>query len=115
MNTDNVVADSNENVALKLIDEMSFWMSEQGVVDTQSWKQGVRPEVYTTADRHVERFWLNRHWVQLFTSLPMDEIIKTREARGCLMNGECPLSEYVRKFKTVVIPYAIRLGILKTA
>lgn len=116
MDTHNVEPAVTQSVALKLTDEMSHWMANAGVIDTESWKVGLHKEAVNAVDRNVERFWLNRHWRQLLTKgLSMEDTLKTREARGCLMDGDCPLPEYIRKFQTVVIPCAIQMGILKTA
>lgn len=114
MNTDNVDTASEQPVALNLITEITEYLRQAGVENPEAWQVGLKAEAHTTNDRNVQRFLINRQWTQILSNLPLEEVIKTREARGCLMNGECEISEYIRKFRQVVIPCAIKLGLLKT-
>lgn len=108
MNIDSVEV----NRPFSLVEEITAMITEAGHPSPDSWKTGLKAEVYTAQDVNHQRFIINRHWVQIFTSLPIDQIEKTRDARGCLMNGECDLADYMRLFKLVVVPCAIELNLL---
>lgn len=90
------------------------WLLEQaGVANPQSWMDGLHPEALSHPDINVQRFQINRHWVNKFTSLKTeDEVLQTRNARGCLMGIQASLEDYLRLFKDEVIPCAIRMNLL---
>ncbi len=108
MNNDTVV----DLTQFILSQEITAWLRAAGHPTPESWMVGLKPEATSSPDLNIQRFLINRHWVQIFTSLPINEIEKTRDARGCLMNGQCELPDYIRLFKEVVIPCAMNLNLL---
>lgn len=97
-----------------LAHHITYLLQEAGVENPQQWLEGLHPEALTHPDIHVQRFQINRRWVEIFTSLKTeDEILQTRNARGCLMGIQCSLEDYLRLFTDEVIPCAIRMGLLK--
>lgn len=111
MNTDAV-----EDVKpLSLVETITHMLREAGHANPESWIEfgnGLKEEAKVSQDINIQRFLINRHWVQIFTSVPFDLVEKTRNARSCLMNGECDLSDYIRLFKEIVVPCAIEMKLL---
>ena len=112
---DTVAKEGQQDKPFSLVHHITFLLEQAGVVNPADWQVGLSPEALSSTDIEIQRFLINRQWNSLFISLPTeDQILQTRNARGCLMHGpSCPLEDYLRLFKTEVIPCAIRMGLLK--
>ncbi len=96
-----------------LVHAITHLLEQANIEDAQNWTVGLNQEALTSTDIHVQRFWINRHWVHAFTSLPTEEqVAETLNARGCLQGIQCSLEDYMRLFETQVIPCAIKMNIL---
>lgn len=98
-----------------LPDHVSFLLERAGVANPRDWTTGLDPEAFTSPDVQLQRKHVNRHLLYLFAQLATDaDILKTRNARGCLMGAElCPLEDWLRLFEKEVIPCLIEVGLLQ--
>jgi hypothetical protein len=114
MDTNTVESDVPAEKPFSLAHHVIYLLEKNGIINPQEWLKGLNPEALATDDVNVQRFHINRCWTSIFLSLPTtDEILSTRNARGCLMNGQCTLEDWSRLFDSEVIPCAIKTGLLK--
>lgn len=100
---------------LDLVSQVCDMLKRNGANAT-SWLGWLHPEAINTGDLNIQRFHINRAWVSVFATLTNDDdILKSRNARGCLMNGKCSLEDWIRLFETKVIPSALELGVVAPA
>lgn len=113
MTTDTVEDPNLVPKPMVIADHVTYLLEQANVADTESWKAKLHPEALTSTDIDIQRFHVNRCWIDIFTSLrSQEEILETRNARGCLMGRQCPLEDWSRLFAKVVIPCAIQMGLL---
>lgn len=89
-------------------DEITQIMIELGHPDPHSWKNALPPEAFNAPTHQEQRFAVNRIWRQILTSLPLEKLGETREARACLVDTLCETVDYLRFFRLYVIPCAIK-------
>lgn len=110
---DTVDSSISEDQPFSLAHHVTYLLEQANVVDAANWLHGLHPEAIHSADVNVQRFHINRHWTGLLTSLPTeDQVLQTRNARGCLMGSNCLLEDWTRLFSSVVIPCAITMQLL---
>jgi hypothetical protein len=99
---------------LSLVETVTLMLTEAGVENPEAWQVGLEPEALTSSDLNVQRFLINRRWRGLLIEgLTNEQILLTRNARGCLVDGRWELTDWIFHFKKDVIPSAIRAGALK--
>lgn len=114
MNTDTVVNNEQQDQPFSLAHHITWLLEQAEVANAADWMVGIHPEALNHTDINVQRFQINRHWVAKFTSLPTEEeVLQTRNARGCLMGIQCSLEDYLRLFQTEVIPCALKHNLIQ--
>lgn len=114
MNTDSVEQNTEIDKPYSLPEELARIMGRCGVQDTRTWMNGLPEDAFNNPNVGDQRRLVNRHVRMLFGDLPEDKIAATSVARGCLMEVDvCELADYIRLFRTRVIPCMVDNGLLK--